>query len=221
MGGGGGTPGSQHVQMPRHFYIGVYPVTQRQWQTVMGSNPSYFSRTGGGKDNVKGISDADLANFPVEQVSWDDVQEFLKKLNAREKSNEWTYRLPTEAEWEYICRGRANFSGDLSQQECSFHFYFDQPTNDLTPQLANFGNTLGRTSKVGSYKPNRLGIHDLHGNVWEWCHDLYGGGPQRVVRGGGWVRHAGSCAAAVRGGDEPGVRDLRLGCRLARVSSGK
>jgi formylglycine-generating enzyme required for sulfatase activity len=213
--------GSQQVQIPKPFYVGVYPVTQGQWQAVMGNNPSYFSRTGGGKDKVKKISDADLAQFPVEQVSWDDVQEFLKKLNAKEKSSEWVYRLPTEAEWEYICRGRrTSFENQsLTQDECSFQFYFDQPTNTLTPQLANFNNTLGRTSKVGSYQANRLGIHDLHGNVCEWCDDLWDGGPRRVVRGGSGNIDAGYCAAASRLNSVPGNRYYYLGFRLARVLS--
>jgi formylglycine-generating enzyme required for sulfatase activity len=93
--------GSWQTQMLWPFYAGIYPVTQGQWQAVMGSNPSWFSRTGPGKDQVKGVSDEDLAQFPVENVSWDDVQDFLKRLNEREKSGEWVYCLPTEHEWEY------------------------------------------------------------------------------------------------------------------------
>src|SRR5262249_35130755 len=77
MGGGGGKPGGKRVEMPHEFYLGVYPVTQGQWQAVMGSNPSWFSRTGAGKDMVTNLSDADLKLFPVEQVSWEDVQEFI------------------------------------------------------------------------------------------------------------------------------------------------
>ena len=107
-------------------------------------------------------------------MSWDDVQEFLQKLNAREKDSGWMYRLPTEAEWEYACRGGAS-----SKEECSYHFYLDKPTNDLSSTQANFngnypdggaakGPYLERTTKVGSYQPNRLGLYDMHGNVWEW-----------------------------------------------------
>ena len=157
------------------------------------SNPSHFSRRGGGAKKVKDIFDADLKLFPVECVSWKDIQKFLKRLNEREDNRGWLYRLPTEAEWEYACRG-----GATSQEECAFDFYFDQPTNDLSSHLANIdgeypagnapkGPHLNRTTKVGSYPPNRLGIYDMHGNVWEWCADLFeAGGSSRVVRGGCW-----------------------------------
>jgi len=222
-----GDRGSQtQVQIPRDFYMGVYPVTQEQWQTVMDRNPSDFSRSGGGADQVKGISDADLKQFPVEQVSWDDVQEFLKRLNAREKDSGFLYRLPTEAEWEYSCRGGAS-----SQEECAFDFYFAQPTNDLSSEQANFdgrnpagnapkGKYLERTTKVGSYKPNRLGIYDMHGNVWEWCADLFqAGGSARVFRGGGWRYFGSACRASNRYDYEPGTRFRYLGFRLAAVPS--
>jgi formylglycine-generating enzyme required for sulfatase activity len=218
----------RQVSIENEFEIGVYPVTQGQWQAVMGRNPSYFSRTGGGKDKVKDISDDDLAHFPVEQVSWEDVQEFLKKLNAWEKDSEWTYRLPTEAEWEYSCRGRGASSGtlELSKDECSFDFYFAQPTNDLSSTQANFdgnhpagkadkGPYLERTSKVGSYPPNRLGIYDLHGNVWEWTDTAEGSG--RVLRGGSWFNLGQICRAAYRYGYSPSSRYDHYGFRLARV----
>jgi hypothetical protein len=145
MGGGGCQPGDQQVSIEQPFYIGVYPVTQAQWQAVMGSNPSHFDASqGGGPDH------------PVEQVSWDDVQEFSEKLNAREQGLGLHYRLPTEAEWEYACRG-----GATSREDCSYHFYLDQPSNALNSRQANFdgsypeggaakGPYLERTSKVGS-----------------------------------------------------------------------
>src|SRR5262249_48138360 len=117
MGGGGGLPGKKLVEITQDFYLGRYEVTQGQWQAVLGSNPSYFSRTGGGKDVVKDVPDAELKQFPVEKVSWEDAQEFVKKLNEAEKSSGWVYRLPTEAEWEYACRGAA-----ASQKDCSFDF---------------------------------------------------------------------------------------------------
>jgi formylglycine-generating enzyme required for sulfatase activity len=215
----------QQVEIPHDFYIGIYPVTQQQWQAVMGSNPSYFSRSGGGAAKVKGISDADLKQFPVEQVSLDEVQEFLKRLNAREKNNGFLYRLPTGVEWEYACRG-----GATSQEDCAFDFYFAQPTNDLSSEQANFdgncpagnapeGEYLERTSKVGSYKPNRLGIYDMHGNVWEWCEDSYDGGSARVFRGGCWYRNGSSCRASDRSWIVPSSRDCGLGVRLAAVPS--
>lgn len=208
-----GENAKRQVEIPHDFSIGVYPVTQGQWQAVMGNNPSWFSRTGEGKDSVKGISDADLRDFPVECVSWNDVQEFLKKLNAQEKNSGWLYRLPTEAEWEYSCRG-----GLCSKEDCSFGYYFDQPTNNLSSEQANFNYSVGHTSKVGLYKPNRLGIYDLHGNVWEWCDDSYDGGTRRVFRGGSWNNDAEFCRAAFRFRFEPDDRDYDLGFRLARVA---
>ncbi len=214
------------MKIPHDFYIGMHPVTQGEWQGVMGSNPSHFSRKGDGKDKVKQISDAELKEFPVENVSWEDVQEFIEKLNAHEKNSGWVYRLPTEAEWEYSCRG-----GAASKEECSYHFYLDQPTNALSSHQANFngnhpdgdagkGPYLERTTQVGSYKPNRLGIHDMHGNVWEWCDDLCEGGSDRVIRGGGWYAARPTCRAAYRFSFAPSFRRHDLGFRLALVPSG-
>jgi formylglycine-generating enzyme required for sulfatase activity len=224
-----GDRGSQRqVEIPRDFYIGAFLVTQEQWQAVMVNNPSWFSRNGGGADKVKGISDADLKQFPVEQVSWDDVQEFLKRLNAREKSSGFLYRLPREAEWEYACRG-----GATSQADCAFDFYFAQPTNDLSSEQANFdgnypagsapkGKYLERTSKVGSYQPNRLGLYDMHGNVWEWCEDHFEArGSDRVFRGGSWHADGSDCRASDRFRIGPSIRDNDLGIRLAAVPSGE
>jgi uncharacterized protein (TIGR02996 family) len=226
MGGGGGKPGDRQVEMPHEFYLGVYPVTQGQWQAVTGTNPSWFSRTGGGKHKVKGwfksISDADLKQFPVENVSWEDAQQFIRKLNEREKTvGHWVYRLPTEEEWEYACRGGAS-----SQEGCSFDFYLDQPSNDLSSTRANFngnypagsaatGPYLGRTTKVGSYPPNHLGFYDLHGNVWEWTDSI--DGSVRVVRGGSWNYDGSICQAAPRYGHAPTLRINYLGFRLARA----
>jgi len=226
MGGGGGEPGKRQVVIERDFYLGVSPVTQQQWQEVMGSNPAWFSRNGVGRQAVAKLSDAELQQLPVEMVSWKDVQEFIKQLNEREPASGWTYRLPTEAEWEYACR-----EGAASKQDCSFHFYLDQPSNDLSSTQANFdgnylagsgaeGPSIERPTKVGSYKPNRLGLYDMHGNVWEWCQDLFGKGSRRVVRGGGWSYRAGFCQASYRHGFGPASRDSGLGLRLARVPSG-
>jgi serine/threonine protein kinase len=106
MGGGGGMVGKQ-TEITEDFEIAVHDVTQGQWQAVMGNNPSYFSRFGGGQDQVKDISDEELKLFPVEQVSWDDAQAFIKKLNAENLGSGYVYRLPTAAEWEYACRGGA------------------------------------------------------------------------------------------------------------------
>jgi formylglycine-generating enzyme required for sulfatase activity len=204
--------------IPHDFYMGVYPVTQGEWSAIMGNNPSSFSRTGSDKEKVKGIPGPELARFPVESVSWDDCQEFLKRLNEREKEIGWLYRLPTEAEWEHACRG-----GATSKTDCSFDFYFkDKLSNSLTPELANFsGSGIGRPTEVGSYPENALGLCDMHGNIWEWCQDWFRTGSSRVYRGGGWSDGgAGGCRAAHRGGHTPDSRGHGLGFRVARVPSG-
>jgi formylglycine-generating enzyme required for sulfatase activity len=222
-----GDRGSQEqVPVEHDFYIGVYLVTQEQWQAVMERNPSYFSRSGDGADKVKDVSDDDLKQFPVEQVSWDDVQEFLKALNAREKDRGFLYRLPSVAEWEYACRG-----GATSQEDCAFDFYCAQPSNDLSSEQANFdgrkpagsapqGQYLERTSKVGSYQPNRLGIYDMHGNVYEWCADPSpSDGLKRMCRGGCWFDSGSHCGASWGIGDNPSFGSLSRGVRLAAVPS--
>jgi formylglycine-generating enzyme required for sulfatase activity len=191
---------------------------------VMGKNPSYFSRDGGGKGQVKDIKDEDLKHFPIETVSWNEAQEFIKKLNDKEKGKGYQYRLPSEVEWEYACRG-----GATSEEECSYHFYFAKPTNDLSSKEANFdgdnpfgkadkGPYLGRTTKVGSYAPNKVGLYDMHGNVWQWCEDVWEkGGSGRVFRGGSWDFDGLLCRAAHRAGGAPSIRNGNLGFRLARV----
>jgi formylglycine-generating enzyme required for sulfatase activity len=217
----------KQVTIEEDFELAAYTVTQGQWEEVMGNNPSWFSRRGNGKAKVENVSDADLQRFPVENMSWDDVQKFVTKLNEREKGKGWLYRLPKEAEWEYACRGAAT-----SKEECSFDFYLEKPTNDLSWNQANFwsdipggngakGPKLERTTKVGSYAPNKLGLHDMHGNLWQWCEDPYDvTGSARVVRGGGWDDDGRHCRAAVRSGDAPADRGSALGFRLARVPSG-
>jgi formylglycine-generating enzyme required for sulfatase activity len=142
------------------------------YEKVMGSNPSYFSAKGGGKDNVRGM---DTRAFPVETVSWDEAVEFSRRLAAlaEEARSGRSYRLPTEAEWEYSCRGGA-----------SSYQVFNPFGNSLSPTQANFdgnypyggagkGAYLERTCKVGSYPANGFGLYDMHGNVWEWCADWY------------------------------------------------
>ncbi len=108
------------------------------------------------------IADADLKRFPVELVTWGDCQEFIKTLNEQVKETGWVYRLPTQEEWEYACRG-----GPMTDKaESAFDFYLEKPTNTLLASQANFMDTnLKRTNKVGSYSPNRLGIYDMHGNI--------------------------------------------------------
>jgi formylglycine-generating enzyme required for sulfatase activity len=215
------------TEIKEDFEIAVHVVTQGQWQAVMDENPSYFSRFGIGRKKVKDISDEELKLFPVECVSWDDAQAFVRKLNEKERGRGYLYRLPTEAEWEYACRG-----GATSEEECSHHFYLDKPTDDLSSSRANFngefpfgnapkGPYLGRTTRVGAYPQNRLGLCDMHGNVWQWCNDLLApGGSARVCRGGHWNGLGANCHAATRYRDVPTDRNGSIGVRLARVPSG-
>jgi uncharacterized protein (TIGR02996 family) len=216
---------AHEVILTRPFYLGVFPVTQRQYQAVMGTNPSHFSRQGEGKEVVRDIPNDELANFPVETVTWRDARQFLKKLNARaeSKSKRWRYRLPREAEWEYACR-----AGTTSV----YHF-----GTTLTAEQACFAEDdsadIGSPRSVGRYLPNAFGLYDMHGNVNEWVanwYDDYPVGPvtdpagpsrgsDRLVRGGSW-RHADwACRSASRNWIEPGYQSYSLGFRVALVVS--
>ncbi len=201
------------VTLTRAFWLGVHPVTQAQYEAVIGDNPSYFRKKGGGKAKVKKM---DTGSLPVEQVSWEDATAFCAALERKEGLGR-VYRLPTEAEWEYSCRG-----GLASKP---FHF-----GDTLDKNQANFHDSgLGRTSAVGSYPPNAFGLHEMHGNVWEWCADWYGDypsdpqidptgpgeGSSRVLRGGGWSFGSRYCRSAFRDGDAPTDRGSRLGFRVA------
>src|SRR5262249_23829945 len=144
--------------------------------------------------------------------------------NDRERGKGWAYRLPKDAEWEYACRGAAS-----TKEECSFAFYFANPTNDLSSHQANYdgghpagqgakGPCLQRPTKVGSYAPNMLGLYDMHGNVGQWCDDFYFlEGPARRLRGGGWSSEGSWCGAGYRGDGPPSNRTMSVGFRLARV----
>lgn len=218
LGGGGDTPGMEQARAPNDFYLGKFEVTQGEWEQVMGNNPSHFSRTGAGQDIVKNIPLDKLRQLPVESVSWDECQEFLSRLNASMQEKGWTYRLPTETEWEYACR-----AGPMTDQATSaFDYYFGEPTNQLSEDQANFDfvGCLRRTREVGSYQPNRLGLHDMHGNIHEWCNDLDKTGGKvahRMIRGGGWSHGVQRCRAAGRFGLPPTDQFPDLGLRLARV----
>ena len=181
------------------FYIGKYEVTQSLWKAVMGSNPSHFEGD----------------NLPVENVSWNDCQTFLRKLNAMTGKN---FRLPTEAEWEFSARG-----GNLSR---GYQYSGSKKIDDVAWYRNNSGS---KTHNVGTKAPNELGIYDMSGNVWEWCQDWYGdyhgysqtnptgpsSGANRVYRGGSWGSGAWLCRVAFRDNYTPGSRGNGLGLRLA------
>jgi formylglycine-generating enzyme required for sulfatase activity len=219
--------GPQHeVTITRPFYLGVYPVTQMQYQLVMKASPSHFSRSGRGKDLVK---DMETRNFPVERVTWGNAVVFCRKLSERpeEESEGRVYRLPTEAEWEYACRGDSPhpFHLGLSLSSTLANFDGNYPYGG-----APRGPFLRRACVVGSYPANALGLHDLHGNVWEWCQDWYGEhyyqespaedpqgpatGDRRVLRGGCWSSPGSNCRTAYRGKLEPGDHLHRVGFRV-------
>jgi serine/threonine protein kinase/formylglycine-generating enzyme required for sulfatase activity/lysophospholipase L1-like esterase len=213
LGGGSGSPGDKEVEVPHDFYLGKYEVTQEEWEKVTGKTPSHFRA-------VPGVSREDVQRFPVEQVSWRDAQLFLKRLNAREKEAGWVYRLPTEVEWEYACRG-----GPMADRaESAFDFYLEKPTNQLLPGQANFGLAKGarQPCKVGSYAPNRLGLYDMHGNVWEWCDDAEPNARGRTPRrGGGWKHGPEYSRAAYHMTHLASDRVSDNGLRVARVPVGK
>ena len=186
------------VTLTNNYYVGKYEVTQALWQAVMGSNPSKF----------KG------ADLPVEQVSWNDCQDFVSKLNAMTGKR---FRLPTEAEWEYAARGGKKSRG------------YQYSGSNTLGDVAWYGDNSGsKTHAVGTKQPNELGIYDMTGNVWEWCQDWYdsyssspqtnptgaASGSYRVYRGGSWYVSAGLCRTSCRNNGAPGIRSIILGLRL-------
>ena len=209
------------VRITKPFYLGVTEVTQEQYERVVGTNPSQFSASGGGKDVVAG---PDTKRFPVEMVSWDEAKAFCEKLSAMapEQAVGRVYRLPTEAQWEYACR-----AGTTTKWFCGDD---EQALGDYAWYLTNSG---GRTHTVGSRKASGFGLFDMHGNVWEWCQDWYEGdyyvksptddpagslgGSGRVRRGGGWGDYARSCRSAYRFNFGAGDRNSDVGFRVSLV----
>jgi formylglycine-generating enzyme required for sulfatase activity len=209
------------------FYMGMFEVTQSEYEAVMGTNPSYF----------KGY------RLPVEQVRWYDAIKYCNKRSEKEgltpaytvngKNATWNrnangYRLPTEAEWEYACR-----AGTTTPFSTGSNITSDQANYDGNyPYNGNAKRGIYRkeTTEVSSFSPNRLGLYDMHGNVWEWCWDWFGdysSGPQtnpvgvvsgvcRVIRGGSWSNYVQHIRSAYRDIDPPSNRSFKLGFRLVR-----
>jgi formylglycine-generating enzyme required for sulfatase activity len=216
-------PGWDRIEGPRHeirlrrgFYLAVYEVTQRQYQRVMGNNPSHNQES---------------PDHPVEEVTADEACAFCKTLSevAEETQAGRVYRLPTEAEWEYACRAGTTtaFHGGDSLSSKQANFNGQRPFGE-----AEKGQNIGRTVKVGSYPANAWGLHDMHGNLWEWCLDgprAYTSGPvadpqgpedagsPRVLRGGSYLDDASSCRCAFRNRREPSIRGSNVGFRVVCV----
>jgi len=198
---------AHQVTLTQPFELGIYEVTQKQYEQVMGKTANEF----------KG------AQYPVEKVSWNDAVEFCRKLSELpgEKSAGYVYRLPTEAEWEYACRAATTTKysfGDNHSELGEYAWYGD-----------NSGDT---THPVGQKKPNAWGLHDMHGNVSEWCQDWHGNYPSdlvtdptgaasgsgRVRRGGGYSHITVGCSSANRSDFPPGRRGKGIGFRVRRSS---
>jgi formylglycine-generating enzyme required for sulfatase activity len=179
---------TRKVTIRRGLWMGSKEVTQQQWRFVMSRNnpkPSTFD----GRDH------------PVETVSWDDAQWFCEKLAARTRR---PIRLPTEAEWEYACRAGAttDYSSGNGEEALKKVGWFA-------------GNSASQTHRVAQKAPNPWGLYDMHGNVWEWCQDLYApDAERRVLRGGAWSSTADRCTAAFRRGAPPAIQDSRFGFRV-------
>lgn len=211
------TTGNHETQIDEDFLLGMYEVTQEEWVKVMGSNPSWFTRDAEGAEAVKTLPNDLLKRLPVERVSWTACQEFIAKLNELDSEPGWVYRLPTEAEWQYACRG-----GSMDDSsDGKFEYYTTSPTDRLTPDDANIQHSLSwnRPCCVGLFPPNKLGLYDMHGNVWEWCHDApdWRNPPSRFIHGGGWNDTSERCHASdILQPTEPWTY-YDLGLRVARV----
>ncbi|OGW69871.1 MAG: hypothetical protein A3J72_05820 [Nitrospirae bacterium RIFCSPHIGHO2_02_FULL_40_19] len=223
FGDGEGDEKPVHEVCVDDFYMGETEVTQRQWTKIMGSNPSRF----------KGCN-----NCPVESVSWNDVQEFINKLNTKsprphlEKGDKrGFYRLPTEAEWEYAARSggkREKFAGFSEASELYQYANFCDSNCKFDWKEENQNDGYKNTSPVKQYKPNGVGLYDMTGNVWEWCSDWYGhhninlknnpkgadSGLYKVLRGGAWNNIPWQMRASSRNGYEQSDRNTNLGIRL-------
>jgi len=200
----------QHrVTMTKAFYLGSTEVTQRQWKALMGDNPSFFT---------------DSDDLPVETVTWEQAMTFCRKLSAKEDAS---YRLPTEAEWEYACR-----AGTVTPFHNGETITTDQANYDGNNTYAGGPKGVFRetTTPAGSFATNPWGLHDMHGNVWEWCADWYGEypasevrdptgpaeGDRRIFRGGCWINFPAVCRSANRAKVVPVSWHFHLGFRVVR-----
>lgn len=215
--------GPQHrVTIREGFYMGQYEVSIAEWSAVMGDIPEGMKDLDGKFKESK--------RQPVVSVSWNDAQDFIKKLNAR--GDGYTYRLPTEAEWEYACRAGTTtpfaFGSSLSSDQANFD-------GDYPDGGASKGVYRQKTTPVGSFPPNAWGLYDMHGNVWEWCedvwHDSYNGAPidgsawlrggmqeGRVMRGGSWDDFSSGVRSARRGSVASDQRDNLIGFRVVALA---
>jgi formylglycine-generating enzyme required for sulfatase activity len=218
--------GPQHQVTVSGFYMGKYEVTQAEYQSVMGTNPSYFTGS----------------NLPVESVTWYEAVEYCNRLSQRDGLTSayqisgtnvtcnWNangYRLPTEAEWEYACRAGTttpfNTGNNITTDQANYNGDYPYNGNPV-------GINRGKTTTVGSFSPNAWGLYDMHGNVFEWCWDWYGNysseaqtnprgptaGSNRVRRGGVWSNGEQGMRSARRASIEPSYRNSTLGFRLVR-----
>ncbi len=235
MGAAADDPGGREDEKPQHpvrisrpFLMGVFEVTQGEFQQVMGANPSFFAN----------VPDVDCRRSPVDDVTWHAAVDFCRRLSAlpAERRAGRVYRLPTEAEWEYACRagttGPFHFGDSLSSRQANFNGNY--PFGGAPP-----GPFLNRTTTVGSYAANAFGLHDMHGNVSEWCADKFDrdyyhvspradpAGPERgtspVIRGGDWYSDARDCRSAFRYAEFPEATSYAMGfrvvCRLSPDAS--
>jgi formylglycine-generating enzyme required for sulfatase activity len=233
MGSAESDPGAREDEKPQHrvqiskpFYMGVHEVTQAEFERIMETNPSSFTRAGLLKNAP---DDLDCSRLPVDNVTWYAAVEFCRRLSnlPAEKEAGRVYRLPTEAEWEYACRAGTtttfHFGDSLSSTQANFNGAL--PFGD-----AEQGPFLNRTATVGSYKPNAFGLYDMHGNLHEWCLDRFDRdyyrkspaedprgpkkGTPRVIRGGDWYSDGRDCRSAFRYADIPDGRFYALGMRV-------
>lgn len=207
------------VTIAESFWMGVYPVTQGEYRKVLRRWSEYFKKRYVGLDTMR---------FPAEMIDWEDAVEFCRLLSEKESSDGWSYRLPSEAEWEYACRAGTttafHYGNSLSSKQANFNGKC--PYGD-----AEKGPNLRRMTEVGSYQPNAFGLYDMHGNVSEWCGDWFGdyseqpqvdpsgpiSGERRVTRGRGWNGKATHSRSAFRRGLQPDTKDDVVGFRCILV----